>query len=301
MKKWYSFFFIFLGVFFQSSLQAKVYDCFIFFNEFEILQIRLEELYDQVDKFVIVESAMSHRGLKKPYNLEQNWSRFSKYHDKMVYLKMDTLHGDCAGSREDHQKNFAKKWLMENGKEDDLVLFSDADEIPPASSVPLAKELIETYPVIAFQQRMYRHFLNREAPETKDWIGSIGIRLGYLKYAPASLNGLRCRICFEKLHTVNALKKAKGKKAKKSPYKLSSEKIRVPLIKGGWHFSYMGGYQNFREKVTNWIHWENPSPETKEAWRGEVLGHPLVEIDETYPQFVQDHVSYFKEVGLIDE
>ncbi len=296
MKKWCFVFFLLL-----ASLQAKVYDCFIFFNEFDVLQIRLEELYDHVDKFVIVESAMSHRGLKKLYNLENNWDRFAKYRDKIVYLKMDTLQGECAGSRENCQKNYAKKWLLENGKDDDLVLFSDADEIPPASSIEFAKQLIETNPVIAFEQKMYRHFLNRKAPDSEDWIGTIGIQLRYLKYAPAELNGLRCRICFEKCTDVPGIKPRTGKKAKKFPYKLSGEKVQVPLIKGGWHFSYMGGYANFREKVTHWIHWENPSPQTKQAWEGEVFMHPLVEIDESYPQFVRDNKAHFKEIGLIDE
>ena len=49
---------------------AKVYDCFMFFNEYEVLDLRFHELYDHVDHFVIVESCEGFTGKSKEYPKE---------------------------------------------------------------------------------------------------------------------------------------------------------------------------------------------------------------------------------------
>ncbi|MFX1500550.1 MAG: hypothetical protein ACFFDH_06240 [Promethearchaeota archaeon] len=69
----------------------KVYDCFIFFNEIEILDIRFNELDPYVDFFVIVESRETHSGLKKDLYFEKNKHLFEKYSDKIIYIVMDSL------------------------------------------------------------------------------------------------------------------------------------------------------------------------------------------------------------------
>lgn len=52
-------------------LNAKVYDCFPFFNEFELLKIRFDELNDVVDYFVLVESVETQRGNPKPLHFQE--------------------------------------------------------------------------------------------------------------------------------------------------------------------------------------------------------------------------------------
>ena len=54
----------------------KIYDCFNFFNELDLLEIRLNTLYDIVDYFVIIESNLTHSGEVKPFYYEDNKSRF---------------------------------------------------------------------------------------------------------------------------------------------------------------------------------------------------------------------------------
>ena len=67
---------------------AKTYDCFNFFNELDILEMRLNILYDYVDYFVIVESSVTHTGLEKEYFFENNKERFSKFMDKIIHFKV---------------------------------------------------------------------------------------------------------------------------------------------------------------------------------------------------------------------
>ena len=64
----------------------KTYDCFQFFNELDLLEIRLELLYEQVDYFVISESNKTHSNNDKQLNFENNKDRFAKYIDKIIYI-----------------------------------------------------------------------------------------------------------------------------------------------------------------------------------------------------------------------
>lgn len=64
-----------------------VYDCFTFFNEYELLELRLKTLYNVVDYFVIVESNKTHHNVPKPYNFAENITRYEDYWEKIIYVK----------------------------------------------------------------------------------------------------------------------------------------------------------------------------------------------------------------------
>ena len=65
-----------------------IYDCFTFFNEIELLKIRMNILNDVVDKFVIVEADKTLRGVPKAFNFEKIKSEFdNEYPDKIIYIK----------------------------------------------------------------------------------------------------------------------------------------------------------------------------------------------------------------------
>ena len=76
-------------------MKKKVIDCFTFFNELDLLEIRLKYLYDTLDYFVIVEADQTFSGENKSFFLEENWEQFRPYHSKMVYvrLKMKSFEG----------------------------------------------------------------------------------------------------------------------------------------------------------------------------------------------------------------
>ena len=67
----------------------KLYDCFQFFNEFDLLEIRLDLLYEYVDYFVISETNRTHSNISKPFYFEENKHLFEKYMDKIIHIKED--------------------------------------------------------------------------------------------------------------------------------------------------------------------------------------------------------------------
>lgn len=261
---------------------GMIYDCFMFFNEWDILEIRLNELYEHVDKFVIVESCESFRGLPKAFNFERFKEiypdRFAKFLDKIVYVKIDDrIGGTNDWIRENYQKNQIMRALM-NCKPDDLILISDVDEIPPAQMIFKAEEVMKDpqAPIIVFHQNMYRFYINRLAPDVNGlWFGTLAMRYDRInqQWLP---NQHRTAICFE------------------------GSRQNVVEWEGGWHFTSMGGFERFCEKCNNWLHWRNPYEDTQEAFDELSGSYPLVPIDETYPLFVQENIPYLIDIGLID-
>ena len=133
----------------------KIFDCFMYFNEDLILEIRLNELYKHVAKFVIVESNYTHSGEFKEYNFDIN--KFKKFEDKIVYIQVKDKPKDYkpisenlsvgekkgiqilnALSLDNFQRNQIIKGLDE-ANDEDFILISDLDEIPNLESIDLNK------------------------------------------------------------------------------------------------------------------------------------------------------------------
>ena len=72
----------------------KIFDCFMYWDEDTLLDLRLNILNDYVDYFVIVESDVSHSGEKKQFNFEINKSRYNKFIDKIIYYKITDTPND---------------------------------------------------------------------------------------------------------------------------------------------------------------------------------------------------------------
>lgn len=107
----------------------KIYDCSIFRNELDLLEIRLETLYNHVDYFVIVESDHTFQCEPKELILKNNWDRFAKWHDKIIHVVVDDMPNDGnAWHNEHHQRNSILKGLAKADAED-IVIISDVDEI----------------------------------------------------------------------------------------------------------------------------------------------------------------------------
>ena len=70
----------------MEVINTKIYDCFIFSNELDLLEIRLRILNPYVDYFVIVEADKTHRGKRKPLYFQKNKKRFKKWGDKIIHI-----------------------------------------------------------------------------------------------------------------------------------------------------------------------------------------------------------------------
>src|SRR5579859_7699219 len=136
-----------------------VYDCFTFFNELDLLEIRLNVLNSVVDKFVLVEATLTHQGKPKPLYYNENKARYSGFHDKIIHVIVDKYpdyEGKSSWVLEHHQRNMIMQGLKEC-QPDDTILISDLDEIP-------RPELIKVYEhskgIKIFRLSVYYYFIN---------------------------------------------------------------------------------------------------------------------------------------------
>jgi beta-1,4-mannosyl-glycoprotein beta-1,4-N-acetylglucosaminyltransferase len=107
----------------------KIYDCFPFYNELDLLELRLQELYDHVDHFVLVEGNTTFTNLPKPFYFEQNQSRYQKYLDKIIHVKVTDMPGSSdAWVNDIFQRNCINRGIVD-AADDDIIMVSDLDEL----------------------------------------------------------------------------------------------------------------------------------------------------------------------------
>jgi len=212
----------------------KIYDCFIFFNENLLTEIRLNILNKFVDHFVICESYYDHRGNVKGYLFDHN--RFKNFSSKIIYLKIDQFPKDLGvWERQDYQRNFLMNGLK-NMKSDDLIIYSDADEIINPNII---KNLfnIENNVVIC-QQYCFYYKLNLLSDQYNDlWEGSRVSK-------------------YKNLKSFSWLRSIAKKNLKYSFLRFDKFKRIKVIEKGGWHFSYLMSEVDIQKKIKAWTHSE---------------------------------------------
>lgn len=205
-----------------------IYDCFPFFNEFELLAIRLNELAPVVDKFVIVESSETHAGSRKPLWFLEKRHYFRQWEEKIVPVVTSLIGADTA-SREQSQRQAIWLALQEMRVEaDDMILMGDADEIVKRDAVGQAAKHAKNGS-LAFGQSLYQYFLNANVGEK--WLGTRMASVGFLREAKWSMHEFR------------------------------HQKPNVILKNSGWHFGFMGGAERVRLKINSYMHQEFNLPE----------------------------------------
>ncbi len=107
-----------------------VYDSFQFFNELDILKLRMNVLNDVVDYFVISESTVTFSGDPKPLYYNENKEMFKEFEHKIIHNIVDDTPMDCDAFMRDHHQKCAVARGLKDCKPDDIVIFSDVDEIP---------------------------------------------------------------------------------------------------------------------------------------------------------------------------
>jgi hypothetical protein len=115
----------------------KIYDCFSFYNELDLLEIRFRELYDHVDHFVISEANTTHSGQAKDFILLDNWERFKPWSDKIIHVKVEDMPGVIDSNcwhNERHQRNCLTRGLVD-ADDEDILLVGDVDEFLRPSSI----------------------------------------------------------------------------------------------------------------------------------------------------------------------
>lgn len=220
-----------------------IYDCFAFFNELELLEIRLAELDPIVDRFVLVEATRTFQKKEKPLYFEQNKQRFAKYLPKIEHVVVDQYPGFFAKFRvptpwdyDNHQKEGMLRGLK-NAQDSDLVLVSDLDEIPDARKLEACLKLPGIH---VFQQKLFYYYLNCWV---KDYQEPIPLYQGYKPWNGSVL------LNYAELKKVKTIKEARNLRDHKPP--------RIQYVQeGGWHFSYIGGVERVLQKIEAYAHTE---------------------------------------------
>jgi len=248
----------------------KIYDGFLFFNELDLLEIRLNVLNDVVDQFILVESSVTHQGAPKPFIFEENKDRFTKFLPKITHIKVTNTPTDFvnlpilnptthkeqifAGIYEDIKKTklfnrateqhfgrdfFQKECIklgMSQANEEDILLSADLDEIPNPEYLKRLNEYFEPNQFYTFNQIHYCYYLN----------------MLHYSHIDNSRNGNM------EINT-NWKGTRMGAWGKIKNYSINELRAQNnnDLIDSGWHFSWMGGIDRVKNKLQSYSHKEN--------------------------------------------
>jgi hypothetical protein len=112
------------------DIPRRIYDAFQFFNELDILEIRLFELHTVVHKFILIEATRTHSNQPKPLYYEQSKHRFSAFSEQIIHIVVDDLpNSSDPWVLENYQRNAILRGL-DRAHPNDLVVIADVDEIP---------------------------------------------------------------------------------------------------------------------------------------------------------------------------
>ena len=229
----------------------QIFDCFMYFNEDIVLELRLNYLNKFVDHFIIVESTFNHRGQEKKLNF--NIDKFSKFKKKIKYLILENQPTNLEkienndteeekskkyilnGYKRDHfQRNYISNGIKE-ANQDDIIIISDIDEIPNLEKLDLTKIQDD---LILFNQKMCYYKFNLYQ-KNYNWTGS--------------------RACKKKnLLSPQWIRDVKPKKYSKwrlDTYFSKHKYTNIHLINnGGWHFSYLNTPELIEQKLKSYTH-----------------------------------------------
>jgi len=214
----------------------KIFDCFPFYNEYDLLRLRMAYLEDVVDGFVAVEAHQTHAGKPKPLFLAKEGPRELREHPKLSLHAVDLPVGFSDWERDHHQRNSISEALRARGAQaGDLVLVSDVDEIPAHRAIARAEEALAAArerTLLIFEQRLFYFRLNYELVWSRKmpWLGTAAARFEHVR----SPNGMR-----------TTGRNTRGRHAQ--GFDREARVFRVP--DAGWHFSYLGGDAFLQQKL----------------------------------------------------
>jgi len=265
-----------------------IYDCFSYWDEDLLLDLRLNILDNFVDYFVIVEGNKTWQN--NPKKLRFNIEKFSKFKKKIIYIPINDMpEGDDPYKRENFQRNSILRGLK-NANQNDLILISDLDEIPNPESINKFKPSDR---FAAFKQKHFYYKFNLQSEKNPFWIGS--------------------RICVKKY--LKSPQWLRDLKFKERPFwRIDKLRLNNIIENGGWHFcniktpqELLHKYRNlcetndpyhFKEKI-NEIHLSVEEIKKKIDLQKDIIGRndnfKKIPIDSTYPKFILSNLNNLKD------
>ena len=229
----------------------NIYDCFMYYDEDLLLDLRLNSLDQYVKKFVITEATFTHNGSSKKLNF--NLNNFKKFKDKIIYIVVDKQPQNILELTEGESKKKRSDKLILNGmardyfqrenlikgikkaEDDDVILISDLDEIPNLSYL---KNIDINNKIVLFKQKMFYYKLNL-LYDKFSWIGSKAVKKKNF-LSPQWLRNIKGKNYPKwRLDTIFSKKKY----------------TNLHFIEnGGWHFTFLKKPEDLEKKLLNFAH-----------------------------------------------
>lgn len=237
----------------------KIYDCFTFFNEKEILKFRLQYLKDVVDYFVIVEADTTHSGKPKEQNF--SWDLVpADIHHKIIYnyISFPEVMPDPNWTSVNNEENI-KAWQRENyqrfvikdfltlAEDEDLILITDVDEIPSINRILLLKErfdILFNYKVIALEMKTFFYTIKHQA---------------FINDGTTELKWYHPKATIKKYLECSNL------------IRLTTPNVAIEDF--GWHFSYFGGINRIETKIKSYAHLESNNEDNLKKIKDRVINN----------------------------
>jgi hypothetical protein len=254
----------------------KIYDTVMFLNEYDLLELRLREHYDHVDKFVIVECDRTYSGIYKGFNLEKHLDRYSQWMDKIDYIKVENSPTDSnAWVNEEWQRNQqVRGWkdLTDN----DVILISDMDEITRGEALQYIRDTDYSFYGLAMPM-FYFKYNYMDVTDNYPWRGKA--YRGF-QAAPFSM-----RFKMDEVPGQN----------------------KIELHHAGWHFSYLGNEEFIKNKINSFSHQELNIPSIvdkinvsdmisrgRDYFRPDEVWEPVI-LDEYFPKTILNNISKYRD------
>ena len=209
-----------------------IYDCFSYWDEDLLLDLRLNTLNNYVDYFVIVEGNKTWQNNSKKLRFDIN--KFQKFKKKIIYVAVEDMpDGQDPYLRENFQRNSIMRGLSQSS-ENDLILISDLDEIPDPKKIKYFNKKMR-YAV--FQQKHFYYKFNLQSQMHPLWFGS--------------------RICIKKY--LKSPQWLRDLKFKKRPFwRLDKRHLNNIIENGGWHFCNLKSPEDLLYKYKNLCETNDP-------------------------------------------
>lgn len=280
---------------------SRIYDCFCYFNEDMLLELRFETLWQSVDYFVISEASYTHAG--KPRATEFDIGKFEKYASKIRYIRLDKRPDGLNDFWKN--ENFIRNNIIDglhDAQDDDLVLISDLDEIPKPEAIE--KFDAKRYLRGDFCQRYYSYYLNNFwvgdvdpsgnlQPKSNVWHGSkITTYKNFINFFAGNASQVRI---YKSSGILRGIKRAW--------FKLFNNQL---IQDGGWHFTWVFSIQDIIKKIESTAHQEFNSHDRKDPERivtlirsGRDLNKPqaryqLQDIDGQFPPYLLANLEKYR-------
>lgn len=296
----------------------KIYDCFTFFNELDLLEIRLNILNDKVDYFVLVEATKTHSSLDKELYYQNNKARFKEFAHKIIHVVVSDMPEVKNGNRWDLE-NFQRNAIMRgltNCEPNDVIIISDLDEIPNLNKINLQEVLLNKQQTLNWLIKIFRNFKKFTYQQKNgNLVRKLGTRISNL----IDRNNKNV-ICFEQnlyYYFLNGYIENNWPGSKALLYKNLinywgnlPQQIRTinfnNIIKnGGWHFSYLFTPEAIANKLKAFAHSEFDKPaytdinkikekidKRENLFGGNTINY--IKLDNSFPKYILENQEKYK-------